>query len=97
MVVVDVVCGLVLACLKVCCMLVLGAAIGLLLAPSVASATVGRLDQVTAMSSSTLGSDAPVTRPASAGTPLAGLRQLLGSPSALGDRMRRVEAFLEGE
>ena len=63
MVVVDVTCGLVLACLKVCCMLALGAAIGLLLAPSVASATVGRLGQVTAIPSAPSAPTPPRARP----------------------------------
>ena len=97
MVVVDVACGLVLACLKVCCMLALGAAIGLLLAPSVASATVGHLGQVTAVSSGALGTDAPAAGPATTGGTLSGVRQALAAPTSLGDKMRRVEAFLDGE
>ncbi len=97
MVVVDVACGLVVACLKVCCMVALGAAIGLLLAPSVAHATVSRLGRVPAISSGALGADAPSVRSVTTGSTLSGVRHALASPSSLGDKVRRVEAFLDGE
>ena len=97
MVVVDVACGLVLACLKVCCMLALGAAIGLLLAPSVASATVRHLGQVTAISSGALGTDAPAGRPVTTGSALSGVTQALTSPASMGEKVSRIESLLDGE
>ena len=97
MVVVDVTCGLVLACLKVCCMLALGAAIGLLLAPSVASATVGRLGQVTAIPSGALGTDAPAGPPVTPGSALSGVTRTLTSPSSLDEQVRRIGNVLDGE
>ena len=97
MVVVDVACGLVLACLKVCCMLALGAAIGLLLAPSVASATVRHLGQVTAISSGALGTDAPAGPPVTTGSALSGVTQALTSPASMGEKVRRIGSLLDGE
>ena len=97
MVVVDVACGLVLAFVKVCLMLALGAAIGLLLAPSVASATAGHLGQVTAISSGPLGTGAPAARPVTTGTALSAVAKALSSPSSLGEKVRRIGSLLDGE